>query len=68
MFRNLKSEMVRRNVTTRAISKEIGRTEKSVQMKLSGKTQFTIGEALRIRDAFFPGMDLEFLFSQDKVS
>lgn len=62
MFNNLQAEMVRRNVTTNAIAKVICRTEKSTSLKLRGKYPITLPEAVKIRDTFFPGMDLDFLF------
>lgn len=63
MFKNLQAEMVRRNVTTTAIAKAIRRTEKSTSLKLRGKYPITLPEAVAIRDTFFPGMDLDFLFA-----
>ena len=65
IFKNLHAEMVRRNVTPVAISKAINKTEKSTRAKLSGRYPFTIPEARIVRDTFFPGMDLDFLFQSD---
>lgn len=68
MFRNLQAEMVRRNVTPVAISKVINKTEKSTRAKLYGRYPFTLPEAKMVRDTFFPGMDLDFLFQDDNVN
>ena len=67
VFRNLQAEMVRRNVTPIAISKSINKTEKSTRAKLDGKFPFTFQEAKIVRDTFFPGMDLDFLFQSDNT-
>lgn len=63
VFKNLQAEMVRRGVTAVAIAKAIKKTEKSTRAKLAGKYPFTLPEAKTVRDMFFPGMDLDFLFS-----
>lgn len=67
IFKNLQAEMVRRSVTPVAISKVINKTEKSTRAKLSGRYPFTLPEAKIVRDTFFPGMDLDFLFQADNV-
>ena len=61
MLQNLKAEMTRRNVGTSDIGRVIGKS--TAIDKVAGRYPFTFSEAKAIRDSFFQGMDLEFLFS-----
>lgn len=65
MLRNLCAEMARHNVTIRDIRRSIGKTERTAREKVNGKTDFTFPEAVRVRDDYFPGMTLEYLFARD---
>ena len=55
--------MLRYNVSLRDIQSVIGRTERTARNKVNGKCDFTFPESEKIRDAFFPNMRLEYLFS-----
>lgn len=68
MLRNLQAEMVRNGVTSSNLASAIKKTDRSVRDKLAGKSYFGIDEAINIRDAFFPGMTLEYLFAQESAS
>lgn len=63
---NLKAEMARRSISILDIAKEIGRTDRSVREKISGRTQFSMPEAAMVRDKFFPGYSLEYLFTNEQ--
>ena len=63
MLQNLKAEMTGRNVGTSDIARVIGKSTKTAMVKVAGRYPFTFREAKAIRDSFFQGMDLEFLFS-----
>lgn len=62
MLQNLRTEMKRYGVDAIDLSRAAGRTERSIRLKISGENAFTIREGIAIRDAFFPGMSLEYLF------
>ena len=64
---NLKAEMARRSVSILDIAKEIGRTDRSVREKIRGRTQFSVPEATAIRDKFFSGFSLEYLFTNERA-
>lgn len=64
MLQNLRAEMARYGVSTEDLAKSIGRTERSVRDKISGKFEFTLPEGRTIRDQFFQGLTLEYLFAQ----
>lgn len=61
-LRNLKAEMVRIGITNYDVSRLLGCSEKTVRNKMSGRSQFTISEAEKIRDHFFESLSLEYLF------
>lgn len=64
MLNNLRAEMARYGISTVDIAKVTGKTERSIRDKLIGKTQFSIPDAMAVRDHFFPEMSLEYLFNQ----
>ena len=63
MARNLKAEMVRYGVRNEDIRQTIRKTDRCVRDKISGRAEFTLSEATKIRDAFFNGLTLEYLFA-----
>ncbi len=64
---NLQLEMKKRGVSLYDMQSVLGCTERTVRNKLSGATDFSYSEVLKIRDSFFPGMQLEYLFAMDDV-
>ena len=62
MYRNLKAEMARNDVTARELAKRVGMTEASFSLKMHGKRQFSIYEAKRIRRVLGTDVELEELF------
>lgn len=62
MFKNLQKEMKEQHISNRDIARAIGKDERSISNKLSGRTDFTRIEMFTIRDTFFPEMTLEYLF------
>lgn len=68
MFPNLRAEMVRHNVTAVDLSKATHKTDRSIRDKIAGRGDFSLTEVYAIRDAFFPGMELEYLFARNADS
>lgn len=64
-MKNLLAEMVRYGVTNNDIQKVLGCSEKTVRNKLSGNTEFTVPEAISIRNSYFQGFRMEYLFASD---
>ncbi|WNX84399.1 hypothetical protein RWV98_17770 [Agathobaculum sp. NTUH-O15-33] len=60
---NLKAEMRRNNISFCDLARAIDKTERCVRDKASGRAAFTFPEALKIRDTYFCGMSLEYLFA-----
>lgn len=63
MYQNLNAEMARRGIKSFDVARVIKRSERTARDKISGRYPFTYGEVKKIRDAFFVGMDLEYLFA-----
>lgn len=64
-MKNLKAEMARYAVSNLDIQKLLGCSDKTVKNKLNGETAFTVSEALKIRETFFKGYRISYLFAQD---
>ena len=63
-YRNLRAEMARENVTMVDIARKLWFNRDTLARKLSGKSPLYIGEAFAIRDEFFKGKTLEYLFEE----
>ena len=54
MLSNLKAELVRKNLSPEAaVCSALGCTDKTARAKLSGKSDFTLPEAVKIVRAYF---------------
>lgn len=62
---NLRAEMARYGVTISDIQQLLKLSERTVRSKLSGESGFSFSEASKIRNAFFVGYRLEYLFADD---
>lgn len=62
-MQNLLAEMARYNVSNADIQRILNCSAKTVTNKLTGVTEFTIPEGFKIRNAFFPGLRLDYLFA-----
>lgn len=62
-MRNLSAEMARYGVTNADIQRLLSCTDKTVRNKIGGMSEFSISEAFKIRDTFFPSLREEYLFS-----
>jgi predicted transcriptional regulator len=61
-MKNLIAEMKRFGVTIADIQRLLDVSERTVRNKLSGDSDFTYPEAVKIRDSYFPSLRLEYLF------
>ena len=60
---NLKAEMARASVTVPDIAEVVKRSDRTVRERIKGNGYFSMPDAMAVRDAFFPGMALEYLFA-----
>lgn len=63
MRNNLVAEMARARVTRIDLGTVINKNPKTVGEKIKGNYEFSLGEAQAIRDEYFPGLALEYLFA-----
>lgn len=61
-YSNLKAEMGRCDITAQSISELLGIHRNSVANKLNGQSSFSIEEAIRIKNTFFPEFEYGYLF------
>jgi plasmid maintenance system antidote protein VapI len=64
-LRNLKKEMAGADITVEAVADALKVHRNTVANKIDGSSKFTVDEAFRIRDKFFPKLGLEYLFQND---
>lgn len=62
-MKNLLAEMVRNDISVAEMANFLGVSEKTMRNKLQDKTDFTYPEATKIRDHYFSGNRLEYLFA-----
>lgn len=67
-MKNLEAEMARNSITINDIRNVLQCSEKTVRNKINGDTDFYFSECLKIRNAFFQGLRLEYLFAADKTA
>lgn len=64
MYKNLKAEMARSSILGKDIAKALGTRQATISSRLTGKTEFSYREAKKIKDIFFPHIELEYLFEE----
>ena len=64
MYRNLEAEIVRAGYTKKEVAEKLDYRLGTFYSKLNGDTKFTLDEALKIRNEFFPEMEIEYLFKK----
>lgn len=65
MFRVLRGEMVKINLTIAQLAVMINVTEKTLRNKINGETEFTWSEVCKIHKIVNPDMPKEELFRKD---
>lgn len=59
--RNLRAEMVRNGISRKQLEKAAGLGAATICSRFHGRTDFKVGELVKIRDTFFPNCSLEYL-------
>lgn len=67
IYKNLEVEMTRSDVTKYQIAECIGKTYNTVLQKLNGNYPFTLDEAFKIHQQFFPETNFSELFAVTDV-
>lgn len=66
MYKNLKAEMGRRDMTALALSEKTGIRYQTLTAKIAGASPITLGEAKSIRDAVAPEITIDELFDDEE--
>lgn len=65
MYPNLRAEMARKRVTMTELAEHLHITISTLSLKMSGKSDFTLKEAIAIRSFLGVEMDLRELFREE---
>lgn len=68
MFPNLRAEMARKNITIKEVAEFLGKTDSWLDNRISGKASLPIIDGVRLRNKFFPEIDIEVLFSNSAIT
>lgn len=71
MLNNLRAELIRKNQNPeKAVEQTLGCTYKTAKSKTNGESDFTLTEAFKIMNTFFPNgeFDFEYLFANEKTA
>ena len=67
MFPNLKAEMARKNITVKEIAEFLEKNDSWLDNRISGKASLPLIDGVRIKNKFFPEIDIEVLFSDSAI-
>lgn len=62
MYKNLRAEMMRQNVSVQMIGDALKLKADTIRRKLSGNVNFTISECLKVASLFKENNSLDYLF------
>ena len=60
---NLEMEMKSKGISRKDIAELLGLTYRTIHSRFNGASDWTFSECVKVRDTYFPGMNLEQLFS-----
>lgn len=63
---NLEKEMKQKGVSRNDIAKLLGLTYRTIHSRFNGESEWTFSECVKVRNKYFPGMNLERLFSANE--
>lgn len=63
MFRNLNAEMARKGITSAYLAKRLGMTPTTLSLKLNGKSELSLKQAVQIKVILGVDIPLETLFA-----
>lgn len=68
-YPNLRAEMARSNprIEIKDLMKVTGKSRAGISNNLNGKGSFSVAESIAIRNTFFPGFSIDYLFAPDDV-
>lgn len=60
---NLEMEMKIKGISRKDIAEFLGLTYRTIHSRFNGESEWTFSECVKVRNKYFPGMNLEQLFS-----
>ena len=63
---NVQKALISKNISMKALAQFLGVTEKTIQNKIQGDTDFSFPEAKRIKMELLPEYDYDYLFGADQ--
>lgn len=67
MYKNLAQILAEKKITMKAYAGLLGVSEKTVQNKIYGRTDFTLGEAMKTCSIICPEYKLDFVFEKSEI-
>lgn len=68
MYRNLRAEMVRKNISNQVIAAELGIDVSTLSVKFNRYDRLKLCEAIQIQTKFFPEYTVDYLFKGDPTT
>ena len=65
---NLEAEMKRKKITRHDIATLLNLSYRTIHSRFNGESDWGYSECVKVRDTYFPGMELSYLFSTDTQS
>lgn len=65
---NVRVALSQKNISMKALAQFLGVSEKTIQNKIQGDTDFTFPEAKRIKKELLPEYDYDYLFATDDTA
>ena len=62
---NLGAEMKRKKITRHDIATLLGLSYRTIHSRFNGESEWGYSECVKVRDTFFPDMELSYLFATD---
>jgi len=64
MYRNLEAELVRNGLNRSDLAECLEVSYGTISAKMNGKYEFTLSEAIKIKNKFFSDLSIEYLFEK----
>ena len=65
---NLEAEMKRKKITRHDIATLLNLSYRTIHSRFNGESDWGYSECVKVRDTYFSGMELSYLFSTDTQS
>lgn len=65
--RNLEAEMVREGISRKDVAELLGVSDRTIYSRINGKSEWTYGECIMIKENLFPDLTLDYLFPYEQM-